>query len=81
MLTYLNCIKDFWVDEETGKMIQNIVDPTLQKPMKTNEVWNLLYNDHHLMKMMADTVNMNKESIHKVLSNNLDIRKLCAWRW
>jgi hypothetical protein len=27
------------------------------------------------MRIMADTLNMNKESIHKVLSNDLDTKK------
>ena len=31
--------------------------------------------------VMADKLNMNKESIHRVLSNNLDTRKVSMWRW
>jgi hypothetical protein len=31
--------------------------------------------------VMADTFNMNKESIHKVLSNDLDTRKMATMCW
>jgi len=50
-------------------------------PEMVNKIYKMVLGDRRLkVRELADMVNISKSAVHRILAENLEMRKLCA-RW